>query len=324
MDVNSRLAVLAARYERRQGRMHIFREYEPAIQAVRGEAPSISRCSRIVAPRLGRRVHALSRTEAEAMLFALYCPELVDMQEQRCLPLDSSRHPVSPYSTDPAQLALLPGSVPTADQLGLIRFHPRFVDGPADARYHVPLQIVGDILLILCDKAGIYAMNWNVKRDENGFHERLGAKPLRRGSRRNEEKAKALFEIERTCYAKAGIPTRGVVSGSFDKNLIINLSHYHASYFQRTELSEDVQRAMIEAFRGILNSGCTPFDLSLRLCREFRCALGDCLTVFRQAIWNRRLLVDLFRPVVSTAPIHAETISPFERYAKFFAREYLE
>lgn len=317
----SRLELQVRRYESRQGVPRIGAEYQPAIRAVRGEAPSLSRCSQIFSARLNRFIHVLSRTEAAAAMIALHCPALIDLQEQRCLPPEPSSHPASPYSGfSSCDLPMLPGTVRVAGQLGLFRFHPRFVTEDEEGPYYVPVPLVGDFLLILRDVGGAYAVNWNVKLTAEAFDERLGERPLRRRSAASVEKARARQRIEEVCYGAAGIPTHRVVGTTFDRTLVANLQQLIPWDSRRTNLQDNQREEMLDAFRGIVGSDRTPLDLLAGLCARLRCDRQDCFVVLYQAIWRRDLIVDLFKPILFNAPLRAQQTSPFELYSYLFAR----
>lgn len=318
---DSRFATLSRRFKTRQGVPRIGADYQPAIKAVRGEAPSLSRCSQIWSRQLRRHVHLLSRTEVAGALVALYCPFLVDLLEQRCLPVGPERNPVSFYSdSGPEELRWLPGTLETAERLGLIKFHPTFVAEDVNGPYRVPLSLVGDLLLVLRDSRGVYAVNWNVKLDERGFGERLGMKPLKRGGHSAAEQARARQCMEEECYRDAGIATYRVTGTTFERAFVANLGQIFPWDCRDLKIDSSRREAMVDEFRNIVDSERSPFDLMGEHCRRFCCDRRDFLTVFWQSIWRRELVVDLHQPVLIDRPLCAERIDPFEKYAKLFAR----
>lgn len=317
---SSRLMALVRRYESRQGVERIGAQYQPAVKAVRGEAPSMSRCSQILSAKLQRSVHVLSTTEAAAAVVALHCPALVDLQEQRCLPLEPARHPAARYENASFDLLWLPGTIRVAERLELTKYQPRFVAEDAQGAYHVPVPLVGDLLLILRDAVGAYGVNWTVKLTEESFDERLGQRPLRRQSAESVMHARARHRIEEVCYEEAGIPTHRVTRTTFNRMLVDNLRMLMPWDSRRTGLQQSQREEMVDAFRGIVGTERTPLDLLEGLCKQFRCERQDCLVVLYQAIWRRQLVVDLFKPVLVNVFLKPERTSPFEQYAHLFAR----
>jgi hypothetical protein len=316
-----RFELLAHRYEARQGTHRTGAQYQPAIYATRGEAPSISRCSQIWSSKAQRNIQVLSTTEAAAAVFALYCPALVDLLEQRCLPLEPDVNPASLYSSPGlTRMPGMSGTLQVAERLGLTRFHPKFVAGDNNDRYHAPLPLVGDLLLILRDAAGAYAVNWTVKISEEAFGERLGKRPLRRRSPKSVDEANARHQLEEVCYRDAGIPTHRVVKATFDSTLIANLCQLVLWENRRTNLKDSARAEMVDDFRGIVGSGRSPLDLLDGLTKQFNCERHDCLVVLHQAIWRRELIFDLFKPFVINASLEKEKINPFQRYSHLFAR----
>lgn len=255
------------------------------------------------------------------MTFALHCPALVDLLEQRCLPVEPDVNPASLYMCQGlTRLAGMSGTLDVADRLGLTRFHPKFIAQEDGERYHAPLPLVGDLLLILRDQAGVYAVNWSVKISEEGFGEKLGKRPLKRRSPKSVEEARARHQLEEVCYRDAGIPTHRVVETTFDGTLIANLCQLVLWVRRRASLEDRERDAMVDAFRAIVGSDRTPLDLLDGLTKQFNCDIQDCLVVLHQAIWRRELIVDLFKTFVINGSLEKEKVNPFQRYSQFFAR----
>ena len=317
----SRFEQLAHRYQERQGVHRTGAQYQPAIRATRGEAPSISRCAEIWSSQAQRKIQVLSTTEAAAAVFALHCPALVDLLEQRCLPVKPDVNPASLYTTPGlTRMPGMSGTLQVAERLGLISFHPKFTVRERDDEYAAPLPLVGDLLLILRDVAGVYAVNWSVKISEEAFGERLGKRPLKRRSQQNVEKANARHQLEELCYRDAGIPTHRVVKTTFNGRLIGNLCELVLWQKRRANLGDSERAEMVDAFRSIIGSDRTPLDLLDGLTKQFNCERYDCLVVLHQAIWRRELIVDLFKPFVINASLDEEKINPFQHYPHVFAR----
>jgi hypothetical protein len=317
----SRSELLARRYAERQGIHRTGAEYQPAIRATPKEAPSLSRCSEIWSAQAQRKIQALSITEAVAAVFALYCPALVDLLEQRCLPVEPDVNPASLYmSQGLTRMAGMLGTLDVAERLGLTRFHPKFIVKEDAESYYAPLPLVGDLLLILKDQAGVYPVNWTVKISEAAFEEQLGKRPLRRRSPKSVEEARARHQLEEVCYGDAGIPTHRIVQTTFDRTLIANLCQLVLWVPRRAKLPHSEREAIVDAFRCIIGSDRAPLDLLDSLMKQFKCERQDCLVVLHQALWHRELVIDLFKPFVINRPMEYESVNPFQPYSQFFAR----
>lgn len=57
-----------------------------------------------------------------------------------------------------------------------------------------------------------------------------------------------------------------------------------------------------------------------RLAALFKLRPEDVMVVLYQAIWNRQVRVNLFRPVLADAPLRPEREDVLTRYANWFAR----
>lgn len=103
--------------------------YVPAIKAVKGEAPGVSRVSTLHSARFQREVHALSTPESLAIALALYQDALFELKEQHLLTPWPSDHPMvgHPRATH-LTLPTTSGTVAIAERLGLLGQHPRVLD----------------------------------------------------------------------------------------------------------------------------------------------------------------------------------------------------
>lgn len=319
--MTNRLEKLFERYNERQGVLQIGSEYQPAIRAVRGEAPSMSRCCRIWFALHGRELHTLSLSETCAAIVAFFHPGLVDLLEQRCLPTDPECHPASLYpEMSGTLLPGLSGTVAIAEKLGLSKYHPRFVCEDEIGRYRVPVPFVGDLLLILKDQNGLYAVNWTVKASEAGFKESLNRRPVKRQSLQSQERAEARLRIEVECYAEAGIPTHKIIRTTFSPILVANLKQCLIWLNRQTTLDPAAQQAMVADYAVIVGTELAPLDLLETLKQKYQCSRQDCCIVFHRAVWTRKLRINLFVPVLFDTPMREETEDPLVKYAHLFER----
>ncbi|WP_174876044.1 hypothetical protein [Vogesella oryzae] len=316
---SNRLKIFVDRYKTRQGVPRIGAEYQPAIQAVKGEAPSLGRCARLYFPRYGRVIHTLSAPETAAAFVAAAHPRNRDILEQRCLPPLPDINPLALYpEMRGRRIEGLPGTLAIAEQCGLLAFHPSFLSDDRCSR--IPVPLTGDLLLILRDEDGLYAVNWTIKLNNSGFLERQNRRPVRRKSLASQQKAEARLRIESECYAQAGIPTHRVTGVTFDEVLVANLRMCAAWLSRPTKLNLASQNAMISCYCKIIDTNYSPLDLLEKLMLRFDCSRQDCLIVFYQAVWHRQLQINLFRSVMFDTPLQSAKEEWHVKYAQYFSR----
>jgi len=122
---------------------------EPGIKATREEAPKPSWAAEQWSEKLRRYVHSISRPEQGAIRFALFHPQLFELQEQRMMAPDRRLHPLCGH---PKAVGMdLPdfmGTVSVADRLDALhalswikRRNPATNDWDL-----VPIPLFGDLL----------------------------------------------------------------------------------------------------------------------------------------------------------------------------------
>lgn len=324
--MNHRIATYARRWSERQGEGGIREKYEPVIRAVRGEAPSISRCMTLQAPTLGRRVHALSGAEISAMLFALYHPALIDIQEQRGLPLDTAANPIGAYRTlGPTEPQNQTGTIFIAEDLGDVSKHPMFLAEIPDPvsgsvrRTWSALPLTGDLLLILRSNVDdIYAVNWTIKNNAEAFTHQL-ARDRSSVSPASEAKARLRHELEARSYASVGIRTIRVTSASFDRALTRNLGMLHTFACRKIGVSPRVRDKVVDALRCVVGTKTAPLAIFPALEKECGISAATCRDVLFEAIWHRDVPVDLFTPVQVDKPLRRKEVDELEVYSGYFS-----
>ena len=310
------------RYAERQGVPAWGMNYQPAIRATPQEAPRISRPTILKSSRIGRGIHLLSISEANAALIALHHPNLLDLQEQRVLSPTPACHPLegSPYAAG-LRFASLPGTVRVAESLGVIAKHPKVFHRFGDADHAwVPLPFVGDLLLFLHDPEGPYCINWNIRLTEADYL-RPGPRPLGRVRRPDPDpRAELRHQIEETHYAGAAIRTVRATGAQIDRQLAANLRDLFGWHGRAHQASLDQQHLI----KGIMSAGVgedTPAYLLVRdAAKAAQLPEYDVLVVVHQAIWRRELLVDLFSPLLMSRPLRRQCVDPLQHYSSWFGR----
>jgi len=308
----------------RQDESRFGPDYQPAILATRREAPTISRPSTARSLKLGRDVHLLALPERAAALLALYHPDLFDLHEQKMLSVDPRPHPLSGHpNAAGVRLPSLRGTVNVADRLGCLSVHPTIVvDGrrASQKKLRVPFPYIGDLLLFLRDVLGSYCVNWTIKaKPEDFLLARLDPAPPRDASAA-AYRAWARHEVERVYYADANIRTVKVDLTAIDKHVVANLTHIFGWHSRPVTLAADERADMLTKLDTALEHGLTPVTVINQFMRHYSCDYQSGLAVLYQAIWSRRLRVDLFAPILPDRPLRVERRDVLTEYADWFGR----
>lgn len=311
-------AELALRAMKRQSTPLWGKDYVPVIRAIRGEAPTTSRASRLQSAQLDRKIHLLSRPELRAALLALYSPRLVDLNEQRALWPYPDLHPLAthPEMTD---LPLLPvrGTLDAAR-----RIEPTYTYRAVYV-HDVPMHpiLVGDLLLVLRDEQGLYCVNWNVKSTHQDYA-RAGAGLQRAGTvgEGQIQKAKLRERIEELYYADVHIPTYRVTAEEIPDELFRNLKALAEFHVIPSTLSDDESARLVDAFLEGMEKQRPPLITASEAARRGKYQIADALLVFHHGVWERAIRPDLFEQFTVDNPVPKERVDVLERYSGWFAR----
>jgi hypothetical protein len=300
-------------------------DYEPAIRAVRDEAPNESHAYRLIAGKVpGREIHLLSQQEFFAALLGLYHPKVVGLQEERALMSGFSPHPLHNFpGVIASALPPLRGMIDVAERLGYVDILPRvWMPDPdcEDGRRELVFPYIGDLLwAIRGDTGGHYCVNWSVKDSEMAFKRPLSSKRFTHANAQQPTSLLARHEIERAYYADAGIRTILLAADDIDVNLRSNLRHLFYYHRRFVGLHADEQAALLSRFQDCLETGVPPSELIIRLAGAKKYSIDDCMNVLFQGIWFRALRVDLFQPVLIDWPLRPETQDVLVKYADWFS-----
>jgi hypothetical protein len=300
------------------------KEYVPSILAVRGEAPSASHALTITPQKLDSRdVHLLSLAECSAALLGLYHPDSVGLQEQRAFTRGGSPHPLHNFKlASPVGLRPLKGIVDVADRLGYLEALPkvRIKDSAAFNGYRwVVFPFIGDLLWAMQAKDGRhYCLNWSVKDSEDAFKRPLESKRFITPKGKLAEGVLVRHELESSYYLDAGIRTVFLAADAIDQHVRSNLRHLFLHHSRKVFLPLAEQQELVERFRICLESGVPALELITKLTGAGKYSREDCLNVLYQAIWYRRLRVDLFQPILINRTLNPESRDVLQVYADRF------
>jgi hypothetical protein len=312
------------RISKRQANPTWDRDYCPSILAVRGEAPSASHALTIIPKKLdGREVHLLSLAECSAALLGLYHPDSVGLQEQRALLPVGCPHPLHNFAAaSPVGLQPLKGIVDVADRLGYLDVLPKIKikDAAATNGYRrVVFPYIGDLLWAMRTKEGRhYCLNWSIKDSEDAFKRPLECKRFITPQGKVAEGMLARHELESRYYQDAGIRTVFLAANLIDVHVRSNLRQLFLHHARHVSLPQGAQDELTERYRMCMESDVPAFELIAKLCGAGKYSLDDCRNVLYQAIWYRRLRVDLFKPILIDRPLHPETRDVLQVYGSWF------
>lgn len=297
-------------------------EYTPSTFATREEAPSISRPAILQSRLLGREVHLLGQPELHAGLLALYHLWLFELHEQKMLWRWPFPHPLTGLpGIDATRLCPLCGTVAVAERLGYLDLHPvLYLPDPEcpGRKVKVPFPYQGDLLLFLKrPDVPPYCVNWTVKDKRDDF---TSPGPGKRRPESSEARRAALarYEMEAAYYMDAGIRTQPVANEDIDWHVRANLCQLFPYTTKSVSIDSDRRREIVDAYKAALVARVSPMEVILSLVLRQRCTDYTARVILYQAIWNRELRVDLFRPILPDYPLNAESVDVLEHYAEWF------
>lgn len=316
-----------ARVARVYGRMlrsQAGEAHEPAIRAIRAEAPAISHAYTLEARDLEGMLPALSPHERYASVLALYCPGTFQLVMQGALSPIPLAHPLhdQPLAAAIPNLPPLKGTLDVAARLGVLRHHPRqrIADDTCDDGIDVAVPLIGDLLLYLLDARGPYCVNWNVKQ-RNGDHAKPGPGSVRkRYSKHALERAAARLDIEIGYYEDAGIRTQLVAGEQMDTNAMATLLRLFRWNLRPISLRPAARKMLENQFRVGMRDGTPPIETMMLARKNCGYSLEECQRVLNQAIWRREIRVDLFGPILVDRPLRPERLDVLAEYADWFRR----
>ena len=307
----------------RQSSPGFGKNYIPSILANTAEAPKISRPVQVRWKKIGRHVHLLSNAEMKAFLLGIYHPDVWEIHEQRMLPCAPAAHPLALHERGKGRnLPPLQGTLHVANQMGLLKFHPRIHYGyqPDGSSQTAAFPFIGDLLFFRNEKDGPTCLNWSIKSTANEFSHALN--DIRRKGRalgEASQKVLARQAIEERLYADAGIKTVQVAANLIDDVLVANLARLHLWH----DLEIPLQLNEIQEIEGEFTAAITlrrpANECIFSLMSEYRCSDEVIKAILCQMIWNRRLRVDLFKPILLERPLNPETKDVLIEYRHWYS-----
>lgn len=298
--------------------------YLPSIMASKGEVPSLSRCCPIFSAKLRRILHLLSPAERLMAILALYHPAVMEVHEQTMLHPLACEHPLVGFRGK-SSLGLPPlrGLVAVAEERGLLAFLPTITvpgqDGSRD-RLRIVFPFIGDLLVFLTDvQENAWCVNWSIKDSEEGFKRALQLERLNPLAKQKPDfEVIARQQIEEAYYQDGEIPTYFISLDQIDRHVANNLLRLFSLHHEVHELEHELECLLIDALQKSVGSRLAPIDLILDFSARWQVKASDCRTAMCQAIWYRRLRVDLFSEVLMDVPLRQEERDVLDVYGEWF------
>ncbi|NUT74136.1 hypothetical protein HNO86_03660 [Pseudomonas sp. C1C7] len=210
------------------------------------------------------------------------------------------------------------GTVDIAKEIGF-KHHMFVFESPDGKRQTMPFPYQGDLLLYMKGHDGIpYAVNWTVKDREQAFWERRSSKPKTPVQRKKDlDHAELRAELERAYYASAGIRTVQVSLDKVESAVIANLNMLFVVHgvplTHDQSLLEDFSAEVSEA----VQAG-TPVAYVAIQYGERWGGRDQFIARIYQDIWNRKLILNFFSPILIDHPFDTEGGDLFSVYGSLF------
>lgn len=304
----------------RQGRFKWGDNYLAGIYAVPGEAPKGSRICRLNSRKLGRALHLLSTPERIFAQLALYNPDVFELHEQKMLSPIPHVHPLQGHPLA-AGLELLPvkGTSLVAEEIGLKHATVVVTYGDGE-RQRVPHSYLGDLLLYIQPQGSVpYAVNWTVKLSAMDFDEvaRGSLKSLAK-QKEDREKARLRHALEEAYYHSAGIRTVRVSRDLLDPVLVANLDLLYGYHDREISLESNLLEDFSHDVGDCVAHGRPVASVALTYGQRW--GRRDLfLTKIYKDIWERKLQVSLFDPILIDHPLVTDAPDVLQVYGSLFA-----
>lgn len=299
-------------------------QHTPAIKAKPRQAPSMSWAYRVEHPEFGTIINALSRAEYDLLFVALFHPTLFDLHDQFAFDVLPSVHPLHGH---PDLIGTITpshqGTLAIARDLGVMSSHPKtFMPSAIDPEdgHWVARPLLGDFMLFLFDDQGPYCLHFDIKHEE-GAHDKPGPDVVasRQGDR-SKSNASAKFRIKAQYLAEVGIRVVYLHPGQVDLEVARNLRFLFAWTVRSSKLGADQQDQLIGLLQRAIEDGTPPAMVISTCAAKYGWSPEECRRVLFQAIWTKRLRVDLFDAILIDQPLYPETRDVIDEYAHWFVR----
>jgi len=299
-------------------------DYLAGICADPKEAPGISTGTILRPKKLGgREFHTLSRSETWCALLALYHPDCWELFDQRVMSPTPRPHLLFGHAfASGLRLKPFKGTLDVAERLGMLSKHPkvRLQNDSDPAKWPLaPFPYFCDLNLCMRDEDGPYLLDWPVKDKFEDFRRRGPGK----SRARPDEDDPAVIQrglLQLTYFADADVRTHQVVGRAIDFHVRCNLRDLFLDHTFPTTVTEIVREEIMGLYTENVGADVPANLIALQASRRYGIPEREATALLKQGIWQRRLRVDLFQPVLMDKPLRRETQDVLNRYGGWFKR----
>lgn len=301
------------------------KDYQAAQKATVSEAPNVSSAVILYSTKLEREVHLMSKGEFKAALLALYNDRLFDVHEQKLLSMDPDLHPLQMHPRNQVEeLPHLVGTIAVAKEMGKLNKHYTYIKKVSEDKSQWKVRYwpyVGDLLLYLEDEVGPYCVNWTVKNTKQAFHRKGGLSSRPRPKNYKEPELQFRLEVEETYYRSAGIRTQQISSDELDREVCANLRELVHWQPRDVSIDEHIRKEIEHELKQVVGTDEIAYIAIKRIARLFQVDPKSVVEpILKKGVWERRIRVDLFSPLLMDGPLKKETRDVLVVYSKLFER----
>jgi hypothetical protein len=269
--------------------------------------------------KLGRNLHLLSTPERIFAQLALFNPFVFELHEQKALSPLPDTHPLQGHPLAMGlQLQPVKGTALVAEEIGMKHAAVVMTYGNGE-RERTPHPYLGDLLLyIKPNDCAPYAVNWTVKLCSADFHEvaRGNLKSLAK-QRADREKARLRYALEEEYYLSAGIRTVRVSRDLLDPVFVANLDLLYGYHDRAIDIDNDLLEEFSLEIKKCVKAGGSVAKIAIEYGQRWGRRDLFLAKIYKD-IWDRKLLVNLFEPLLIDHPLRIDGQDALQFYGFLF------
>ena len=274
-------------------------------------------------------LQGMSLGQLEAYLLASHHDRLHQVIERPRLQVYPSSHPLHTHAhLQGINCSPVRGTLAIARSLQIAE-HPQDeidfsnpVDPLQTIRLAIPRPVCGDILVVMHDEQGPYAVNWLFDRGFGGVQSESGTAQI---SDQDKIATSIINDFADTqlieqYFQDAGIRTQHIESGEIKPVLAANLALLAVNITAIAPLNEYATAHMVNEFSELVGSTTTVAESIGYLSKRHRCEPAHCRVVLLRGIARRQIRVDLMRPISIDLPLEPEQRDVLVDFDEWFRR----
>ena len=308
----------------RQEPMRWGSAYIPGQLGTKAEAPDESRPGTIWSQELQRLVHVMSDPERIAVLLGLYAGAK-ELHESSMLHPEPGPGPLIGYpAAHGLQILSHRGTIQIAEHLGVIKWHPSIrvpdPNRPGHTKW-IGFPLLNDLLWYFDSPPQPYCVNWTVKDTPEDFQRPFAGGFLKKRLGPNAvDDVLARHAVEEMLFRDVDVPTIKVSGTDIPRHVGLNLRALYKWQRQKADMQDDQRDDVIEILRARMQMGVPVFETLRHFMNRYGGTYYDYQVVFNQAIWQRKLDVDLWTPINMDQPLRPGSKDVLQHFAAWFQR----